>query len=214
MKIAIYGDSFADPTWNSNSYKSWPELLAESHDVTNFAEAGGSLWWSYYQLKQINKNFDYNIFVGTIYSRIYIEDLNKHLSANSNSWPIVENKVNLGCLYFKHFFSHERDYHLCQLMIKDILTFNNTIYIPAFKESIPEQNMQLCPLNKFSALEEKHFKLKKYSFDQRKCHLTKENNLVIYNKIIDAISNKSKTLELSEIDYKTPTDNVDLYFTK
>ena len=55
MKIAIYGDSFADPTWNSNSYKSWPELLAESHDVTNFAEAGGSLWWSYYQLKQINK---------------------------------------------------------------------------------------------------------------------------------------------------------------
>lgn len=213
MKIAIYGDSFADPCWNLNSYKSWPELLAESYDVTNFAKEGSSLWWSYDQLKQQQLNFDYNIFIGTIYSRIFIADLNRHLSVSPNSWPMVNEKINLGYIYYQHFFFHPRDYQISQLMIKDIMTFDNTLYIPAFDESVPEQ-LPLCPLNKLTGLEEQYYKIWNYSIDKRKCHLTKENNLVIYNKITAAISKKSKTLELSESDYINPTDNVDYYFTK
>jgi hypothetical protein len=213
MKIAIYGDSFADPFWNSNSYKSWPELLAESYNVTNFAKEGSSLWWSYDQLKRNHLNFDYNIFVGTIYSRVYLEDLNIHLSASNASWPVVENDINLGQIYFKYFFSPTREYYINQLMIKDILTINNAIYIPVFEESIPE-NTSLCPLNVLSKQEEQYYNIKYSAGDRRKCHLTKENNLVIYNKLITAISNKSKTLELSKIDYNNPTDPVDYYFTK
>ena len=214
MKIAIYGDSFADPNWNNNSYKGWPELLAESYDVTNFAKEGSSLWWSYDQLQKSNTQFDYNIFVGTIYSRIYIEDLKNHLSVNPNSWPVVDNKINLGYMYYQHFFSHCRDYQLCQLMIADILTVNNTLYIPAFEESIPKQLPELCPLNMLTGLEEQHYKVKNYLSDLRKCHLSKESNKVVYNKIVDAITNKSKTLNLSETDFNTPIDNMDYYFTK
>lgn len=214
MKIAIYGDSFADLNWNNNSYKGWPELLAESYNVTNFAKEGSSLWWSYDQLVQSHANFDYNIFVGTIYSRIYIEDLKTHLSVNSNSWPILDGKINLGYMYYQHFFSHRRDYQLCQLMIKDIMSLDNTLYIPAFEESVPAQNPKLCSLNAFTGLEEQHYNIKQYSSDLRKCHLTKENNLIVYNKIVDAISSKSKTLNLDKSDFNAPMDSMDYYFTK
>ena len=54
MKIGIFGDSFSDPSWNTNSYESWVELLSKDYDIVNFSANGSSLWFSYNNLK---KNF-------------------------------------------------------------------------------------------------------------------------------------------------------------
>jgi hypothetical protein len=212
MKIAIYGDSFADPTWNTNTYKSWPELLAETYDVTNYAVQGSSLWWSYNKFKSVNTEYDYNIFVGTIYSRIYLPNLKKHLSANHNSWPTVGN-LNLGKLYFLHYFLQEREWEFSQLMVKELLTYNNIIYVPAFHEAVLDSEREsMLPLCMFSDHEIEFYNDKNFIRDHRKCHLTKDNNKVVYDKIIDAINNKTKILALDKSNVVNPVEPKGYYF--
>jgi hypothetical protein len=210
MKIAIYGDSFADPSWNTASYNSWSELLKNNCDVVNFAKEGSSLWWSYNIFLKENTNFDYNIFVGSIHSRIYVPYSNIHLNASTASWPI-KNKLNLGEIYYEHFFHYEREFQINQLMIRDILSYQNTIYIPAFEESVPV-NLPLVPLNAFSMLEEKYYGYRPYYMDNRKCHLTLENNRVIYEKILNVLERKESMLMLDTHDFVEPSENYNFYF--
>lgn len=211
MKIAIYGDSFADPTWNSNSYNSWPELLSKEHTVTNFAKEGSSLWWSYKKFKDNHTNFDLNIFVATTHSRIYLERLDKHLNINQNSWA-VSGGVNLGKIYYEEFYSPDREFTFHQFLINDIASASNTIYIPAFEECVLDSTLSL---NHLASLEYKHYGIIEYlGKEDRKCHLTKENNLVVYKKVLDTISNPLVKFSLTHDDFVQPVDAFNFYFNK
>ena len=210
MKLAIYGDSFADPSWTNNDYLAWPELLSNDFQVTNFAKSGSSLWWSYQQFKQNKDNFDYNIFVGTIYGRYYLEGLDKHLNINDNSWPKV-NGVDLGQLYYQHFFSESREIAFNNFMIVDIMA-SAEVYIPSFTESSLNGEWSL---NHFSNLEYEHYGVLSFSgVENRKCHLSKEHNNMIYDKIKSAIVNNNTTLGLTESDAIPPQDPFNYYFNK
>jgi hypothetical protein len=211
MKIAIYGDSFADPTWNSNSYDSWPELLTNDHDITNLAKEGSSLWWSYKKFKDNHNKFDVNIFVATIHSRIYLERLDKHLNINQNSWPVASG-VNLGKIYYQEFYSNDRESTFHQFLINDVLSTPNTIYIPAFEECVLDGNLSL---NHLALLEYAHYGIIEYiGKEDRKCHLTKENNWVVYKKILHAISERTNKFLLTQEDFVQPTDVFNYYFNK
>ena len=72
MKIAIYGDSFADIVNNRRAIAeiSWPTLLNKHFEqVDNYARAGTSLYWSMEQFERTHANYDRVIFVVTTAGR-------------------------------------------------------------------------------------------------------------------------------------------------
>ena len=70
--------------------------------------------------------------------------------------------------------------------------------------------MSLCY---YADKETAHYGLKNTGPNEnRKCHLTKENNNMVYNKIISAMESKSKILTLSEYDYVVPKDPISQYW--
>lgn len=87
MKIAIYGDSFADPnvcnfhlTTNGVNV-GWPDLLKQKYEVDVFARGGTSVYYSYDNFKKTHQNYDKVIFLLT----------------DSRRWPYlfeVKNKPN------------------------------------------------------------------------------------------------------------------------
>jgi hypothetical protein len=210
--IGIFGDSFSDPTWNQNNYDSWPELLASEYSVSNFSKSGSSLWYSYQKLKKHNTEFDVCIFVATVYGRFYLENLDIHLNINRNTWPVKHN-VNLGKLYYEEFFSFDREVSFHNFMIADILNMPNVIFIPAYEECMLGKDC--ISLNHFANAELHHYGVLNYQGpDDRKCHLSKENNILVYNKILNAIKSKERTIPLSMDEFIVPSDVFNFYFNR
>lgn len=210
-KIAIFGDSFADPKWvDPSKYNAWPELLAENYEVTNFSLSGSGMWWSYEKFLNLHKDFDYCIFVVTMPGRIYVESLDRHLNFNPITWPTWYG-MNYGEVYFKHFYSQKREECFHNFMLGDILSHDNVLVIPAFIESMP--NLATWSLCHLSDKEMEHYGLKHPGANEkRKCHLTKENNQVVYKKIVSAINNRENILTLTESDFVVPNDPMHFYW--
>lgn len=209
--IAIFGDSFSDPTWaNNDKYSAWPELLLNNFSVTNFSLSGSGMWWSYKKWKELNYSYDYNIFVVTIPGRIYIESLDRHLNFNPTTWPRWFG-INFGELWFKYFYSQEREECFHNFMLNDILESNNTLVIPAFSESMKLiESISLCHL---ADLEMYGYGLTHSGTNERrKCHLTKTNNIVVYEKILSSLEKKEKILKIFNSDYIEPTEPLDFYW--
>lgn len=210
-KIAIFGDSFSDPTWSRNDkYSAWPELLTEDYNVTNFSLSGTGMWWSYKQWRKEHSNFDYCIFVVTIPGRVHIESLDRHLNFNETTWPRWFG-INFGEMWFKYFYSPEREECFHNFMLKDIEHSKDTLIIPAFVESVPNlQSWSLCHL---ADMEMYHYGMSHAGDNERrKCHLSRENNLVLYNKIKESIENKDSILNLQDKDYVVPSDPMHFYW--
>jgi hypothetical protein len=210
-KISIFGDSFSEPDWAKNDkYLAWPELLTNDFSITNYSLSGSSMWWSYKKWKEVRDTCDYNIFVVTIPGRIYVESLDRHLNFNPTTWPRWFG-INFGELWFKYFYSEERELAFHNFMLEDVLKHSKTLVIPAFIESMPGINsVSLCHL---ADLEMYHYGLTHSGTNERrKCHLTKENNLVVYGKIIDAIKNEEKVLKLFDADYVIPKEDLSYYW--
>jgi hypothetical protein len=208
--LAIYGDSFGDPHWVKNDYLSWPELLENDYNITNYASTGTGMWWSYDKFVDTHQKYDQVIFVVTVPGRIYIESLDKHLNLNPSTWPIWRN-IALGELYFRLFYSEKRENRFHKFMVDDLLTIDNVLVVPAFKESVDRNSgWSLCHL---ADTEQAYYNLKNTSRNEnRKCHLTEENNKVVYNKIIDSLNLGVKILNLQESDFVTPSDPLTRYW--
>lgn len=210
--IAIFGDSFSDPKWTGhNKYRAWPELLEDQYSVQNFSLSGSGMWWSYKQWKKVNQDYDYNIFVVTIPGRVHIESLDRHLNFNPITWPTWYG-TNFGEMYFKYFFSQEREDCFHFFMLDDVLKSKNTLVIPAFVESMPKDytGWSLCH---YADLEMYHYGMQHPgNNEKRKCHLTKENNLMVYNKVLSGIANKESLIDLKDSDYCVPADPMHYYW--
>lgn len=209
--IAIFGDSFSEPTWaNNEKYFSWPELLSNNFIITNHSMSGSGMWWSYNKWRNVNQTYDYNIFVVTIPGRVYIESLDRHLNFNPTTWPRWFG-INFGELWFKYFYSQEREECFHTFMLNDILNSNNTLVIPAFFESMPlDESVSLCH---FADLEMYGYGLTHSGTNERrKCHLTKTNNQVVYEKILQALEKNEKVLKLFDKDYIEPKEPLNFYW--
>ena len=209
MKILLLGDSFSDPTWASNNYKAWPELLALEYNVTNRSAQGTSTWWSFLKYKELNQDFDRIIFTVTAPNRYYVENLNLHLTAVSSNWF---NGINLEQTYYKYFYSQTQNEFLQQSIVRELLLDNRVLIIPAFKESlINHQGLSLCHL---ADLESDYYNIPRpiLNDNKRKCHLAKENNTMVYGKILQALETKDQVLHLSQEDFVSPLGPRHLYF--
>ncbi len=209
-KLAIYGDSFSDPSWVQNDYLSWPEMLEQKYNVKNYSLTGSSMWWSYDKFLETHASYDLAIFVVTVPGRIHVEYNNKHLNLNPSTWPVWDG-INIGEMYFRYFYSSKRETAFHNFMVNDILQYQDVLVVPAFLESLPN-------LNSWSLCHYADLELQFYGLDHpgnnenRKCHLTKENNLMIYNKIINAIDNKDQILKLNPEDFVQPADPMECYW--
>lgn len=208
--LAIYGDSFADAAWIENNYLAWPELLQDHYNITSYAEAGSSLWWSYEKFLKTYQNYDRCIFVVTVPGRIYIESEDAHLNLNPNTWPVWHG-INIGKLYYRYFYSDAREFAFHNFLVNDILSKDNVLVVPAFKESLPTYTgWSLCHLADTELL---HYGLVHAGTNEyRKCHMSKENNIVVYNKILNALLLNEKILHLEENDFVAPSDPMITYW--
>lgn len=210
MNVAIYGDSFADTKFVTNDYLGWPSLLEQQFRVHNFAYVGSSLWWSYNIFKEVHQKYDLNIFVVTVPGRIYLENLNVHLNARIENWPTA-NKINVGEVYYKYIYSQNRELDFHNFMVDEILK-TKSIVIPAFEESVKNVNgHSLCYL---ADREEMYFFNKKPcgKKDKRKCHMSMENNKMIFDKIMSKL-NHTGILTFDEQDYVRPKDGWQKYWS-
>jgi|TARA_B110000503_G_scaffold15544_2_gene21857 hypothetical protein len=209
ITIGIYGDSFSDPNWVKNNYKAWPELLETDYTIKNYSLSGTSLWWSYNKFLETCDKIDYAIFVVTIPGRLHIDYQDQHINLNPISWPVWDG-VSIGEIYFKYIYSDKRETAFHNFIVSDLLLYDKILIIPAFAESIPNYAVSLCY---YADKETAHYGLKNTGPNEnRKCHLTKENNNMVYNKIISAMESKSKILTLSEYDYVVPKDPISQYW--
>lgn len=74
MRIGIYGDSYAHPLWKNiddNLYTdySWALRLADDYNVTNHAESGSALEYSYWKFLLNHEQNDLNIVISSSCSR-------------------------------------------------------------------------------------------------------------------------------------------------
>ena len=208
MKILILGDSFSDPSWASNDYKAWPELLEEHYEITNLSVCGSSLWWSYTQFLKNKDQYDYVIFVVTVPNRIYLEADGLHLNINTNTSFAHTTLENI---YYRFFYSAEKEQFFHNSIVNEIIKSEKVLAIPAFAESIPGHTTSLCH---FSDMEAAFYKKDRPIIDdtKRKCHLGKESNHTIFNKIISAVDNNDKILSLSEKDFVNPAEPITYYW--
>lgn len=221
MKIGIFGDSFATDV-KQNSTDSWIEVLGSQFDVTCYGVPGSNLFYSVSKFKEHAAKYDKNIFIVTQAGRIKISDEvpawnehKRHLGGiNSIKFLLeeVKDKENFQLLrnaykaaedYYRYIRDDKFDTYVHELMLQDIMKDTNTIFIPAFGNSIPGYNG--------TALIDIYFKenlgwgKSGYIFqveDTRNCHMTEENNLILGRKLINAINSNSK-LTLSLDDFVT-----------
>jgi hypothetical protein len=249
IKLAIFGDSFAWDTgseWNSvwaDVGLSWIDHLRNTnkYSVTNFAEAGTSLYWSKKLFDQHYKNFDKIIFVITFPCRRITFDklpdgcnqITKTFYNSSSALDIIENKKKFNSynLVEKNFLMAIRDYYLYvqndhfdhtmhSLMLDDIEEKkSDTILIPGFPSSIPDlDRSKYSTLLDISQKDMFYFGLGEHMpnsaelTDARKCHLNEENNKILADKMLNFLSGEQAYLNKN--DFVNPVKQSDHYFRK
>lgn len=169
MKIGIYGDSFASPSYPEHKGFSfhWCNTLANklNGSITNFAETGSSIFQSYKKFLSTYNDYDLCIFVVTDPNRYFksltlSSGLTKNVS-NIDQIEVYNKTLNLNAedkQVFKWlegwFLSSDPEHNKClaHLIINDIINKkSNTIVYPGFNASSPDTT--LIPLHEMHKMQ-------------------------------------------------------------
>ena len=142
MKILIAGDSFAADWSVVNGVDGWPNILSESHDVTNVAQAGCGQYKILKQLKnQLLREYDAIIIshtspyrIHTAYHPVHHDDP-LHANCDFIYSDVKAHSINSMVEYFELFFDldHAKDIHnLICAEIDRISQGHRTIHITHF----------------------------------------------------------------------------------
>lgn len=239
--VGIFGDSYADcsyitewKTTYNNIGPGWPELLADNYEVTNFAEGGSGMYFSYNLFKKMQSNFDIIVFVPSHAARfsIFLPDSNniQHIVPNfllsqskleldlRKNMPNDIKVIKAAIGYVSCILNQDKEIEMKRLMFQEIQqTRPDTIFVPAFGEDKTDGFIELFEITKkeldhyntsFNKLQQRNPPL----LDARKCHMTEGNNRAVFNKVISAIENKDTFVRLTESDFVAPTDPFSKYF--
>jgi hypothetical protein len=236
MKIGIFGDSFADCSWypwaetDTNIGPGWPELLATNYNLVNYAHGGSSLFYSYQLFLKHHSQFDKVIFVTTACERFYTNlvetktifhvvpgtDFKKRSQVEKDRGHHINAKiVEAAGDYVLYVLDSKKERLFSDLMIDNITCIRpDTIIIPALhaKESSTVTVGEISKLeNTFYNMTDQLFKLHNLT-DLRKCHLTDENNTMVYEKIKDILTGKSNHFNLTNEDFRIPLKPLQSYW--
>lgn len=210
MKVGIFGDSFA-ANRIGNDTKSWVDIIAEKYKVTNYAQAGTSLFYSISLFEQYQHTFDKVIFVVTSPGRILLDNFNnKSLSISglghsesliSRTTDLVELKtLHAVCDYYLYVQNYNFEKYVHRLMTEQIKrTRPDTVLIPA-GDKLDDifVGASMCDIE----TKENNAWGGERVIDTRHCHMTAENNAIFAIKVEEWLNGKPVQINLD--DFVTP----------
>lgn len=193
MKLLIAGDSFAVDysKYNNIEYKGWPNLLAETINVDNVAQAGVS---QYSILKQIEKihplEYDKIIVSVTSPNRIFCRQHPIHTSGIHENCDLIYNDIDRFSLFnsklktaknwFKYFFDEEYSVDIYNLITDRIhFLLQNTDYILISHNTTPVKVEDIFNFEE----------LWKYN-NGLVNHYNEQGNQTVYKTLLDNFINK------------------------
>ena len=240
--VGIFSDSHADCTyleWQSR-YKTiiglgWPELLALKYKVKNFAMGGSGMFYSYNLFKKMHSEFDIIIYVPSQASRfsVFFPDKKQYVHMvpgflmsnpkmhleNVKHFPNDTKVVEAAIGYSTYILDVEKEQEMKRLMLEEVKRLRpDTIFIPAFQDDkISQTDIDLSYIStlELAAFGTTQAKLRnnvRPLMDIRKCHLTDENNRMLFNKVMTAIDNRDTNVRITESDFVKPMDPLTKYF--
>lgn len=224
MKLAIYGDSFGfkDQIYIRKEFEhlgpSWPTLLEQDYDITHYCVPACDVWYSYDHFLKHHEKYDYNIFIvtgsdrlsinlssGWVHSHGYDSAMGKLKTEKDNDKRAV---LKASIEWFKHLHRFEKEKQIKKLIVNDVKQ-RGALLIDSFGEN---------GLYNVTEMENKVWNKKlKYNFnldnkiDLRYCHMTKENNLIMYNLVKKAIKENVWKFDINNF-VKPDVKEKDLYF--
>lgn len=237
MKVAVFGDSFADVLPN-NPTPNWVQNLSSKYDITNFARGGSSLFYSLNLFEKNNHNYDKIVFVVTnpgrlvlpawpcfdnIYHRMIPGPLvaKNRIEDFSNVNSEIDSKLKNQLLvwqaaldYFKYVQFQEFDTYVHNLMFDQITKHRpDTIIIPSFQTSHHSFANKNCMID-IQTKEDNAWGIEEYSFrDIRNSHMTLKNNEIFAEKVCEWLNGKPVDINLD--DFVIPSmKEKDFYFRK
>jgi hypothetical protein len=219
FKIGIFGDSFGyeqsifkkSELETENIGKSWVTMLRDYGNVCNFCEPGSDLYFSYKNFIDNFYKFDKIIFLKTNYNRFSfkfedsivhahsINNANMHLLNNSGQkYKAIKASID----YFLYLQDEEKDKILYNLYLNDITNKNNdVIFINCFGPNSLNEIMQ--KENQAWNLPSQ-YTFKERFIDLRKSHLTKNNNEILFRKVLACINRNTKKINIDAKDFCVP----------
>ena len=246
MKIGIYGDSFGDdnsqwPHRFNDVGPGWTQLLGMTghNSVSNYAEGGASLFYSFNQFKDTHAEHDRIIFMITSPGRLTIEiedfsNLARSQKHHPNYDQVVRWKKELLRLnphshgitqltaienYFLLVKNDEYDQDSHWLMVDAIKKIRpDTVIIPCFHNSIPNlTHKAMCEIGHMeieylcnNTYLKLYHKIHSTRVDARKCHMSEENNFIFYRKMLKFLSGEPVHLDIN--DFVKPPMKLDHYW--
>lgn len=215
MSIAIYGDSFAVPSEDTNR-KSWVDYLSEHFDITNYAAVGSNLVYSMDKFYRHNEKHQLNIFLVTSYGRLWVENLKtapaglagySTVKYHLDSCDDIDDKKVLQAAHDYYLYLENKEHQILmhRAMVRDLMTFSNTIVIPCFKhESLVPDWFGHTMMN-IAELDLQYYDITYFTKDKKPCHLNDQNNKIFAIKLKEYIeSTKSKPFYINIHDYVYP----------
>lgn len=204
MKLGIYGDSYAAINKPSSQHFSWPKLISEHYPTIIFSLRGSNFFYSYEKLLKTYSYVDQCILILTNPSRIKINNsinLNPyslqfaHSIRSENDFKQVNDPMAIEALkatdyYYKYIydynFMHEVQHSLVERLLAKI---PNLLVIPAFPNSYSRDSFKInkvsTSLFDISIAEINHWKIKNLYPDDRECHLSIENNVILKDIVLE-----------------------------
>lgn len=149
-----------------------------------------------------------------------------------NEQKIIDNITQAIWGYYSYIHDNNYSDIIHKLMVDNILNINkNTLLIPCFHNSkvdnadpiIKIAHFEMSKSNIHNVLSSNNIKLCKiiedgqlkwFYNDYRKCHITEENNKILFDYIDNAIINNQNKLNLNINDFKYATKDYEFYFFK
>lgn len=215
MKIAIYGDSFAVNSKDTQR-KSWVDYLSEHYDIKNYAVVGSSLVYSMENFYRYQNNYQLNIFLVTSFGRLWVPNTESipsglaGLSAVKYHLNTCVNEHDLQILraahdYYVYIENRQHQVLMHKAMVKDLMSYENTIIIPCFKHGSYVPNWQGSSMMDIADLDLKYYSIDYFTRDKKPCHLNDQNNKIFATKIHQYIkSPKLKPFYINVHDYVYP----------
>jgi len=227
MKIAIYGDSYAEILKNQYGKHAWAfRLINQYPGSQRFSLSGTSLFWSYELLTRTYQEFDKIIFVATNPYRVSICENTESTSwfldrrlADKNLDPWLRKKF-LSLLDYYVYVStdpivYRKDALFYELLIEKLLKLPvPVLVIPAFELTYNNGSNKLG-LYSVTEMEESHWGKKWDNYasskqsdntalfstetrlDHRQSHMTNPNNAILFDKIMSVLPTMTHGTELA-----------------
>ena len=141
-----------------------------------------------------------------------------HIYKKNNFPYTIDEVIKHVKWYYRHIFDEKQSNLMSRLIVNDIEKNKNTLVIPVFQSSYKVKNDVFIKNYKCSTslvqvldqLEDPYYNMDfSNGADNKFCHLSDENNKILFDKIVNWIENDEFSLHLN--DFVTPSDDVRKY---